>query len=321
MRRGFALVLTLLMMTGCTGADTQTARASCSALPIATMPVDIRGNMLFVQAVIAGEPVTLLADTGAERTLLTETAVRNLDLTRDPLHATRTYGIGTPTVTRDAKLPDGIRLGGVQLPLHRVSVGGFAISPVAGTVADGLLGADVLMGFDVDLDLPARRITLYRPRGACPFAPPPWGQPYTAIAGIVSKDDRLLVPFVLDGVPGMGVLDSGAQLSSISRAMAERTGLPEASLRADRTVVAHGAAPEEITAWIHRFRELRVGPAVIEAPTLPVVTMTDGMGDALIGADFLRGRRVWLSFTTAQVFVTPLARSPMIAVTRSEVVQ
>jgi hypothetical protein len=41
------------------------------------------------------------------------------------------------------------------------------------------------------------------------------------------------------------------------------------------------------------------------------------MGDALVGADFLQGRRAWLSFSTQRVFVTPLARGPWIAATQS----
>jgi hypothetical protein len=50
---------------------------------------------------------------------------------------------------------------------------------------------------------------------------------------------------------------------------------------------------------------------------LPVVPMSSGMGDALLGADFLQGRRVWMSFSTQRVFVTPLERGPWIAVTRT----
>jgi predicted aspartyl protease len=115
----------------------------------------------------------------------------------------------------------------------------------------------------------------------------------------------------------MGVLDTGAQLSSISQGMAERVGLVEGELATDRTVMAHGAAPDQVAVRIHRFRELRVGPEVMESPALPVVPMTSGMGDALVGGDFLRGRRVWLSFSTQRVFVTPLQRGPWIAATES----
>ena len=73
--------------------------------------------------------------------------------------------------------------------------------------------------------------------------------------------------------------------------------------------MAHGAAPDQVAVRLHRFRELRVGPTVVHSPTLPVVPMSDGMGDALVGADFLQGRRVWLSFATQRVFVTPIERT------------
>ena len=98
---------------------------------------------------------------------------------------------------------------------------------MAGGSADGLLGADILLAFDIDLDLPARRITFYRARRECPEAAPPWNEPYVAVAGVSTRRDRLLVPFELDGVAGMAVLDTGAQFSSISQSMAERIGLAE----------------------------------------------------------------------------------------------
>ena len=115
----------------------------------------------------------------------------------------------------------------------------------------------------------------------------------------------------------MAVLDTGAQVSSISQRMAERMGLADDHMADDRTVMAHGAAPDQVAVRIHRFREFRVGPTEMQEPVLPVVPMSSGMGDALLGADFLQGRRVWLSFSTHRVFVTPLERGPWIAVTRT----
>jgi predicted aspartyl protease len=137
------------------------------------------------------------------------------------------------------------------------------------------------------------------------------------VAGVSTRRDRLLVPFELDGVGGMAVLDTGAQLSSISQAMAERIGLPENAMATDRTVIAHGAAPDQVAVHIHRFREFRVGPAVMHAPALPVVPTVGGMGEALVGADFLEGRRVWLSYSTQKILVAPLETGPWIAVTRT----
>jgi predicted aspartyl protease len=318
----FCLIPTLfglLVLAGCARdlAPKQADRV-CPLTQLAQLPLESRGNMLFTQADINGKPVTLLVDTGAERTLLTEAAVARLHLPRDLQHATRTYGIGSPTATWDAKLPNGIVLGGTTLPIDRVTVGRFAIPEIAGNLVDGLLGADILLAFDIDLNLPAEEMTLYQARSQCPDAPPPWGQAYVAVDGISTRQDRLQLPFELDGMPGTAVLDTGAQISSISRHMAERIGLLDADLADDHTVMAHGAGPDQVPVRMHRFSDFRVGPIETHAPILPVVPMSSGMGDALVGGDFLRGRRVWLSFSTRRVLVTPVPNGPWIAATRTD---
>ncbi len=318
MMRVALILMALLGLAACVSEpEVRQAGGTCSLVPLAQMPLETRANLLFVQAKIGDEPVKLLVDTGAERTLLTEAAVDRLHLPRDLYHATRTYGIGSPTATWDARLPDGIVLGTTHFPVDSVTVGHFAIDQAAGISADGLLGADILLAFDIDLDLPAHLMTLYRSRPDCPDAGPPWNGPYVAVSGVRTRRDRLLVQFELDGVGGMGVLDTGAQVSSISERMAARIGLAQDAMATDRTVMAHGASPEQVAVHIHRFREFSVGPAVMRAPVLPVVPMAGGMGDGLVGADFLRGRRVWLSFSTQRIFVTPLGTGPWIALTRT----
>jgi predicted aspartyl protease len=319
MIRVFLALALLLGIAGCAAEDPYgpNAEGVCPLIREATMPIEMHRNMLFVRVTISGQPVKLLVDTGAEKTLLTEKTVERLHLPRDHTHATRTYGIGNATAAWDALLPDGMVLGGVHFPIDRVTVGQFGIADVGGNTADGLLGADILLAFDLDLDLPKQQLTLYRARRQCPDATPPWPEPFIGLAGVATRRDRLMVPFELDGVAGLAVVDTGAQLSSISERMAERMGVVQSVLSADRTVVAHGAAPNQVEVRLHQFRELRVGPAVIEAPALPVVPMTSGMGDALVGADFLKGRRTWLSFSTHRIFVTPLERAPLLAVTNT----
>jgi predicted aspartyl protease len=314
------LALALLFATaGCAADDPYRPNAEggavCPLIRETTMPVETHRNMLFVHVTIDGQPVKLLVDTGAEKTLLTEETVERLHLPRDYTHATRTYGIGDATAAWDALLPHGMVLGGVDFPVDRVTVGRFGITAVGGHAADGLLGADILLAYDLDLDLPQGQLSLYRARRQCPDAAPPWPQPYVNVAGVAARRDRLMVPFELDGVSGLAIVDTGAQISSISERLAARMGVGDGAMSDDRTVLAHGAAPNQIAVRVHRFRELRVGPAVMEAPSLPVVPMTSGMGDALVGADFLKGRRTWISYSTHRIFVTPLEPGPLLAVT------
>jgi predicted aspartyl protease len=278
------------------------------------MPLDTRANLMFVTAGIGGQPVRLLVDTGAERTVLTEAAVARLGLPHDTRHLTRSFGIGGSSANWDVDV-SGIVLGQTRFPVDHVAVGKFSIDQVDGPRTDGLLGADILLAFDMDIDSAAHRLTLYRVR-RCPEAVPPWSEPAIRINGLDARRDRLLVPITLDGVAGMAILDTGAQATSIGMQLARRLGLSAESLETDRTIMAHGAAPQPVLLHVHQFHELLVGgEARIEDPTLAVVPNNSGIGDALLGGDFLRGRRVWLSFATRRLFVGA-GGTPLIAARR-----
>jgi hypothetical protein len=131
-------------------------------------------------------------------------------------------------------------------------------------------------------------------------------EPAVEVTGISSRKDRMLIPFKLDGVDGLAILDTGAQGSVVGADMARRIGLTEQAMAGDPKVRHRGAGPALLETHVHRFSELRIGPAVMAHPALSVLQTPTGVGDALVGEDFLQGRRVWLSFPTRQLFVSPL---------------
>jgi predicted aspartyl protease len=295
-RRAFGLILLLLLSRcGPTAAD-------CSLSLIARMPLTVQDHLLVVPAGINGKWVHLVVDSGAERTTLSDAAAERLGLPHDPRYRTRSLGIGGHTVTADVDL-DRLVLGGVHLPVERVAVGTFTLQNGRGLNADGLLGADILLAFDLDIDVPGGVLTLYRAR-QCPEPAPPWPEPAVEIPGIGARKDRLLVPIELDSVSGMAILDTGAGRNVIGADMARRMGLNEQTLAADPKVRLRGIGPAEATAYVHRFRQLRVGPTVQTAPLIAIQLSEAGIGDALIGEQFLHGRRVWISFRNRQVFVS-----------------
>ena len=266
------------------------------------MPVVARENLLFVPAQISGQQVMLLVDTGAERTILTEDAVKRLHLALDPHRISHTVGIGGPSADFDA-IPGRFTLGGVKVPVDRLAVGRFTLRKIAGIQPDGLLGADILSQFDIDIDPADHHITLYRGR-FCGPAKPLWASnDYEGLPDVGRSQDRLTVPIVLDGITARATLDTGAQFSAIGRDLATRAGVSQASLAADRQIVAHGAAPGTVSVPAHRFQRLQAGNFAVNNPVLPVVTLPRGAGGALLGGDFLAGRRVWLSFPTEHIFI------------------
>jgi predicted aspartyl protease len=266
------------------------------------MPLESDDHLMVVSAEINGHPLRLLVDTGSERTTLTEAAAARLGLPHSSQYVTRTFGVAGMSANWDLAVP-GIDIGGRHFPLERIAVVSFALDRFSGPPIDGLLGADILLAFDMDIDLPAHRLTLYRVR-RCPDAQPPWQQPAMEITGLGRSRDLMLVPVDLDGQPGTAILDTGAQLNAVRTSFARRTGLSPDDMQSDATIRLYGASPGMIRVPLHRFHELRVGPVVVHHPQIEVVPDDSLMADALLGEDFLRGRREWLSFATGHLFVS-----------------
>jgi predicted aspartyl protease len=276
--------------------------AGCNLTMIAQMPLEVQDHLLVVPAGINGRWVNLVVDSGAERTTIAKTAAERLGLPEDSRYRTRSLGIGGQTITSDVIL-DRLVLGGVRFPVERIAVGTFTLQSPHGLNADGLLGADILLAFDIDIDVAAGTLTLYRAR-QCSESGPPWQEPADEITGIQTRKDRLLLPIELDGHTGMAILDTGAGRNVIGLDMARRMGLNEQTMAADVKIRHRGVGPAEAIGFLHRFKQLRIGPTVQAAPLIAVQLSEAGIGDALIGESFLQGRRVWLSFRNRQVFVS-----------------
>jgi hypothetical protein len=55
----------------------------------------------------------------------------------------------------------------------------------------------------------------------------------------------------------------------------------------------------------HAFRSLQVGEETTDAPSIwvaPPIRLSP-VADMLLGADWLAGRHLWISYATAQIFV------------------
>ncbi len=293
-------LLFLILVAGC-GA---TPELDCRLTMVAQMPLQVQDRLLVVPAGINGRWVHLIVDSGAERTTVSAVAADRLGLPHDARYKVQSVGIGGATTNTDVTV-DRFVLGGVHFPIERLAVGNFKLNNERGLSADGLLGADILLAFDLDIDVLDGTLTLYRSR-VCPNVQPPWHEPWIEIAGVRARKDRLLLPFELDGGQGMALLDTGAQGNVLGINMAHRMGLTEPVLASDPPVRNTGTGGVTISR-LHRFQRLRIGPVVEEAPAIVVLPSDFGVGDALIGEEFLQGRRVWLSFRNRAVFVSKRA--------------
>ena len=152
------------------------AAGGCGAVRLGEPTVATLRNAPIVTLSANGVPVTLVLDTGAEGTILTPAVAQRIGAQRPQIEFQRQlHGIAGTLQTTEAELRS-FTIGGVAIPWHRVRVAPVNVAPVFSGPLDGVLGADSLSSFDVDLDLPGHRMVLYG-KQTCPGAVPAWPNP------------------------------------------------------------------------------------------------------------------------------------------------
>lgn len=284
------------------------ARADCVVDARATIPLRILGGTIIVPVEVNGVVASFVLDTGAQRSVVTPDAVARLGLARDEWVGTTMSGVGGIDRRPNAN-PRTLTFGGVPLVRRTLSrdtsltVAVLPNSRAGDTVIDGLLGRDYLSRFDLDLDMPARQLTVFQVTG-CAGRFLPWTGHYTAIPVSVPAENAMVLPVSIDGTPMRALLDTGASTSLIGAPGIYRLGLTPAAMTGDPSNQIGGLGPRLLTVHLHRFGSIRVGEQTTDSPSIWVepVRLTP-IVDMLLGADWLAGRRIWISSATRQVFV------------------
>jgi Aspartyl protease len=294
------LLMVMLFAAGARAACTVQERGAVTFAPVA--------NRILVPLTINGIDATFVLDTGAARSLVTPEAVRLLGLASDEWIATTMRGVGGIVEHPNAD-PRSLAVGGV--PLHRrtvthdtsLTVGEMPGFAPPGLVVDGLLGRDLLSLFDLQFDITAHRLTVYDVR-ECSGRFLPWSGNYVALQAEMPMTKAMVVPIIIDGHRLRALLDTGATSSLILAPGMFRLGLTPEMVVHDPGAAAHGIGPQAPEMHRHRFSSWQIGPESERNPTMWVAQVrVVPIVDALLGADWLLAqRRVWISFTTGQVF-------------------
>ena len=192
--------------------------SGCDLVKVTQVPLEPKGRLFTVPVSVNGQSISMVLDTGANTSLLTDTAVQRLGIAQRWANSHNSAGVAGGSLRADARL-DTMSLGGAPLPVARIPVNslpGF----------DGVLGLDIMKNFDLDIDAPNRALTLYRVR-TCERADPPWSEPAIPIAGASTRMGWLAIPFEIDSVAGSAVVDTGASFTMITPGLARRLGLTE----------------------------------------------------------------------------------------------
>jgi hypothetical protein len=165
-----------------------------------------------------------------------------------------------------------------------------------------VIGGDLLSDHDLELDLPDHRVRIRRAPG-CKVADPRWTGSRDAVPVEVTPGELLRVPVTLNGQKVEAVLDSEASVSLIQTDTARRLGVTSSELGTDARVAIHDAGRGSTPARMHRFDMLTVGQEQVRNPLIGVADFQPTTGEMVLGLDYLRDHRVWVSYRTGQLFI------------------
>ena len=274
-------------------------RATCSATPVGDVPMRIQRGALIVPAALGRQPVLMILDTGAERTVLAPYVAQAQRYPEDPDRISRLYGVGGIMPPRHDVRVTELTFGNLRFSGLAVALGD--TPEIADTPVVGLLGADVTGPLDLDFDFAAGRLGLYRVE-PCTTDPVTWTTPGSRVP---TRPHGALttIEVHLDGTPLNAVIDTGASSSVIFAGAARRMGVAGDYMASIPASTGSGIGALTMDLHRRRFQELRIGPTTYTGPILAVGERGMGDLDMLIGLDILRLHRLWISPATQSVYV------------------
>jgi predicted aspartyl protease len=308
MRNILRLVICVASVTlPCTCSWAQTANAepygTCHLTKEATLPLTEIGGHYDVPVDIGGHTFLMVVDSGSENTVLTAEAADAFHLESDTSQANVIRGVGDIRSVYPRVLPS-LKFGTEEWRDTRVDVADL-LNPAewaAPSVPIGLIGTRMLSRYDVELDFPAKTMTLYTAEG-CIGRFVPWVGRYDAYSPIDTPRHRFILSLALNGHPIKAVLDTGATHSLLKHDAMLASGVDDTALASDPQSSGTGISGNRIHLYVHRFDSLRLGTATFRNVHIEVGDAALSDSDMLLGMDFMKWRRVWLSYSTGWVFM------------------
>ena len=302
----------LLAMSGCAQQNEASPAEPCQVLFKAKVPISLHERKIILPVNLNGRPVRMMLDTGSEITVIEPHIAESLGGT---YNRERLFQFGGVNGRLDAQHPYKVKT--IQIgPLHWFDFE-IAVTRVARAekqnVPDavaGIIGTDLLKWYDVELDFQRGEMTFYQtPKCKGDFVP--WEKPYKVASSPPNRRKFFIVPVELNGRPLRALVDTGAGSTRVDLTAAVAAGADKAVLQEGRKIAATGIGGLEMPARLYRFDSLDIADrkfrylflAVSDAP------LSDGI-DMLLGMDFWRQHRMWLSYQTGQVFIQEYFRAP-----------
>jgi membrane-associated protease RseP (regulator of RpoE activity) len=267
------------------------------------LPFELINNHIYVRALVDGQPVRMIVDTGGLN-LLTTASARRLGLTS--AGALGGGGVGAARVEFAMAHAGALTVGDATLAAPVFFVGDLgALAEVEGVDLDGIVGFEMFARLAVRIDYPAGRLTLARPGALTPAA----GSGAIAVAFRLAERTPI-VAGAIDGLPATFTIDTGSRSSLTVTAP---------FVQAHALVARYHPAFETVTGWgvgggvrssPVRFATVAIGDATIRGVAGELFTGDKGAfagteASANLGSGALRRFAVTFDYVDRRMYLVP----------------
>ena len=291
-------------------------QAVCHLQQFGEMDVSTTGGGITVEALINGQPVRLILDTGSEATILYRSTAERLGLKWSSGGQITLYGVGGSTALGEARLKD-FSVAGATIHNFNIAVAGQIHDPSA----QGVLGARFLLQGDMEFDLAHGKVRFLKPKDCNGDQVVYWGGSY-AVTPMLDGHDRkeIEVRVIVNGRPVRALMDSGADLSTLTSTAAERVGAKAFSPDSIPGQGAEGFAGVKLTSRAKIFPSFSFGDETIKNARIEIADLFSGdeetpigsivpqavidFPEMLLGADFFRSHRIYVARSQKKVYAS-----------------
>jgi predicted aspartyl protease len=286
------------------------ACAACTSFRVASLPMQLWDGKLLIPVSINGTPQHLAIDTGSSATLIASAVAADLNILRDFDRVAVARGVGGVNSAVDIGKVDSLDLGQLHIAKKNLLIVDLPMRGPDGQAVAGFLGADIMAAYDVELDLPGKRLTLWHVEGCSDFQPP-WQVADDPVRIDLDEQRHILVPLRVNGASLTGLLDTGAPMLVLTPRAADRAGAADDTDSGDMAVNGTGVNNREWDGRMHRFRQVDFAGDRLENVVAEIIngtslhqyeTLLSG-SDGLVGLSVLRGRHLWISYQSKRIFV------------------
>ncbi len=293
------------MAVGALGATS--AHGACVIKMYGQLQLEPTPGRTFVKGAANGHAARFLADTGADLTSISTPDAVSVGAAMRVRPGLDTYGVGGSV---------GTKVSSLDLTLGRTTVKGEAVMVLDGPASKAeptvILGRDLLLQHDLELDLPDQAIRFLQPTDCKAAELVYWNKPYSQVRLESDGSDHsaILVNVLLNGhiVPAM--IDSGASTSVVTPEAAALAGVPYNAGEAREH--AHGIGPHAVDVRVASFDSFTLGDETIKNVRIRIADLwkynkIEETGTRLgyeqsvqtpkmlLGADFLAAHRAFVA--------------------------